>query len=96
MIHKLTRVLALMAATGAVTAPAASAMLPPPDAWTGSAGSAPAPRLEVVRPVQSDGFDFGDAAIGAGATLALLVAAGGGTLAVHRVRRARMLPARVA
>jgi hypothetical protein len=91
MIHKLTRTLALAAATGAIAAPAASAMLPAPDPVTRStAGFAPQPLT--VNSVKSDGFDYGDAAIGAGAAIAVLLAAGGGTFAVQRIRRPQMSP----
>jgi hypothetical protein len=51
MIHKLTRTLALAAATGAIAAPAASARLPAPDPVTRStAGFAPQP-LTVNAPI---------------------------------------------
>lgn len=92
MSHKLTKTLALVAATGAAAAPVASAMplrdAPP----VGSAAYAPQP--QVIQPAQSNGFDVGDAAIGAGATIGLLVLAGGGTFAVSRMRNGQVPAAR--
>ena len=46
-----------------------------------------------VRGSTSSGFDWGDAAIGAGAGLTLLCVGAGGTLVVRRARRARGAPA---
>ena len=92
MIHKLTRALAVMVATGAVAAPGASAMLLPPEPTPASPGGS-ATQPQVVRTVEPGGFDYGDAAIGAGAVLTLLLAGGGGTLVVHRARRPQMSPA---
>lgn len=92
MTHKLTRTLALVAATGAAAAPVASAMPLPDDPPVGSAAYAPQP--QPVKTVQSGGFDFGDAAIGAGATLGLLVLAGGGTFAMTRMRNGQVPAAR--
>jgi hypothetical protein len=92
MIHKLTRTLALAAATGAIAAPAASARLPAPDPVTSNT-AAFTPEPLTANSVRSDGFDYGDAAIGAGAAIAVLLAAGGGTFAVQRIRRPRMSPA---
>jgi hypothetical protein len=79
MIHKLTRTLALAVATTTAAAPAASAMLPPPDTSGSAVASAPQ--------AAPHGFDFGDAAIGAGTAVVVLLVGGGGTLAVHRGRR---------
>jgi hypothetical protein len=41
----------------------------------------------VVKTVKQGGFDFGDAAIGAGVAATVLLAGGGGTLALLRGRR---------
>jgi hypothetical protein len=90
MIHKLTHALALATATGAVAAPAASAMLPPAEPVpVTTAGYTPPP---TVRSVESGGFSYDDAAIGAGAVLALLVAGSGGTLVLRRIRRPHVSP----
>jgi len=79
----IARVLTLALVAGAVAAPAASAMIPPPDSGP-STGSTPAP--VVVKSVQPAGFDFGDAGVGAGITVALLAAGAGGTLAMRSRR----------
>jgi hypothetical protein len=86
--RKLTRVLTLSLAAGAIAAPAASAMLPRPDSGP-STDSTPAP--VVVKPVQPGGFDYGDAGIGAGIAVALVAAGAGGTLAM-RSRRSEPSP----
>jgi hypothetical protein len=46
-----------------------------------------------VQGTASSGFDWSDAAIGAGAVCTLLVAGVGGTLVVRRVRRPQVAPA---
>jgi hypothetical protein len=88
MTHTFTRAIALAAVTGAAAAPAASAMVPPPDDTTTS----------VVQPAvaasnASDGFHVGDAAIGAGAAVLVLLVGSGGTLALRRARHPHMPPA---
>ena len=85
--HKLRRALALATVVGAVAAPAASAYpigADPPytEPYT------PTPQLEPAGPVASDGFDWGDAGIGAAGVFAVLAIAAGATVAVgHRPRR---------
>lgn len=92
MIRKLTRTLALTAAAGAVAAPAATAMPAGPD--PGPASSAPtALPPQIVKSAAPAGFDFGDAAIGAGAVLTVLLAGAGGTLVARRARRPQFSPA---
>jgi hypothetical protein len=90
MIKRTTRALALITAVGAIGAPAASAMLPPPDP-VAHPGAASQP--VIVKSVHDGGFDFGDAAIGAGAAFALVLAGTGTRLALHRVRQPQMSPA---
>ena len=90
MIHSLTRTLALAVTTGAIAAPAASAMLPPPDSAGHSLATAPQP--VIVKADASRGFDFGDAAIGAGAAAVALIVGAGGTIAVHRGRHPQTPP----
>lgn len=82
MIRTATRTLAVAATVGAVAAPGASAMLPPPD----PVSHAPARPVVIEQPPAS-GFDYGDAAIGAGLALTVLVAGTGGAVALHRARR---------
>jgi hypothetical protein len=86
MNGKLTRTLALTAAIGAAAAPAASAMPIGPDPAGGAAFSQDTPQTLVVKTVKQGGFDLGDAAIGAGVAAIVLLAGGGGTLAL-RARR---------
>ena len=91
--HKLRRALALATVVGAVAAPAASAY---PVGSTGSALRGPAPHYAVHAqsaddqpvPVAADGFDWGDAGIGAAGVFAVLAIGAGATVAVgHRPRR---------
>ena len=81
--HRITRVLAVGLAAGALAAPAASAMPAPPDAVQTGSGSEIAIEPETAPIVQTvnSGFDWDSAAIGAGGAgaLLLLVAAGGFT-----------------
>jgi hypothetical protein len=86
MIRTVTRTLAVAATVGAVAAPTASAMLPPRD------GPAPHKLAQpvVIEQPRASGFDYGDAAIGAGLALTVLVAGTGGTVALHRARRPRV------
>ena len=82
-------VIAVVLALGAITAPAATAMLPPPDHAVATQSSAKAPSsqppaattIRVVRVGASSGFSWGDAAIGAGAVLALSVIVLGAAMA---------------
>lgn len=73
---------------------AAAADLRSPDARDAAAGrsAAGSPSVLVVRVPQHrstpDGMDWGDAVIGAGGTVAVLVVAGGATLALQRRRHA--------
>jgi hypothetical protein len=86
-MSKLSHKLAVGAATMAVTAAPAAAMpqLPYPPA---SSDGLQAPIAVPAGAPQSaaGGFDFGDAAIGAGTLLALLAVGGSGTLVVRRMR----------
>jgi hypothetical protein len=88
MIRTATRTLALAAAIGAAGAVPASAMNPPHDPPASKAS----PQPVVVEQVQPSGFDFGDAAIGAGVAFALVIAGSGGRLALHRARRPQVSP----
>jgi hypothetical protein len=81
--HRITRVLAVVLAAGALAAPAASAKPAPPDAVQTGSGPDIAIEPESAPLVQTvdTGFDWDSAAIGAGGAgaLLLLVAAGGFT-----------------
>ena len=92
MFRRLTQALALMATTAAVAAPAADASLPLPDSQSASPADSTLRPL-VVTSVEHGGFDYGDAAIGAGAVLVVLLAGGGVTLATRRARRPQLFPA---
>ena len=85
--HKLRRALALATVVGAVAAPAASAYpigADPPY----TEPYRPIPNWSQPAPVASDGFDWGDAGIGAASMFAVLAIAAGTTVAVgHRPRR---------
>jgi hypothetical protein len=83
-IHRIRNGAALGLAVIAAAAPSASAR-PVDDPTTAPATqSAPAPTvIHVAAP--STGFDWGDAGIGAGATLAFVTVAAGGAIAIgHR------------
>jgi hypothetical protein len=91
MLRHLTRLLAAALVTGAVIAPAAGAQ-PARDVTQGSGTAAvsavsPPPPRGVATPVTSDssGFDWGSAAIGAGAAVLVALAAGGVATTRHRV-----------
>jgi hypothetical protein len=88
MIRIVTRTLAVAATAGAVAAPAASAMLPPPDP---PASREPTQPVVIDQP-RASGFDYGDAAIGAGLALTVVVAGTGGAVALHRARRPQISP----
>ena len=90
MLRTFARPLAVIVATGAIAAPAASAMVPPQDDSLSAAASSPAP--EIVTVDSSSGFDVGDAAIGAGAAVAVLLVGAGGTFAVQRSRHSHLPP----
>ena len=87
MIRTVTRTFAVAATMGAVAAPAASAMLPPPDPPASHLNTEP---VVVQQPKASGGFDYGDAAIGAGLALTVVLAGTGGGLALHRTRRSHL------
>ena len=83
----LIRRLALSACIAAVVAPTAAANYDP---WAGGSDSTaqPQPAPPVVRPVivRSTGFDWSDAAIGAGAATAFTAAIASGALLIRRPR----------
>jgi hypothetical protein len=85
-------VIVVVTALGAISAPAASARfdLNPPN----SNGSAQTSAVTIQSPktTSSNGFDWGDAAIGAGAVFALL-ALGGGAVLISRRGQPRSRPA---
>jgi hypothetical protein len=85
--RRVTGSLALVLVSGAVVAPAASARFdlnPPPSQPTSATQVATAPPQSVTV-VKSDGFDWADAGIGAGAAVALVLTGLGARLTVgHR------------
>jgi hypothetical protein len=102
MIRKLSRWLAAALAVGALAAPAASAMGSPVestqrlDVRSPDARDAADPRevvssppVQIVKTVDVGGFDWADAAIGAG-VLALVLMGVGGMLALRRGPRPRL------
>ena len=90
--HQITTTLALAVALGAIAPAQASARLelnPRPATSTRS----PPPAVQIVRVSTHDGFDWGDASIGAAGALGLsMVAIGGGLVIAARRTRS---PARV-
>ena len=95
-------VLALAMLAAAIAAPSAFARTDPPSALpthasgatqSGPVAKAPAPRgpaeVRVVRVTSDPGFDWGDAALGAGTTVALVAIGLGGAIAVLSYRRQR-------
>jgi hypothetical protein len=99
--HRIRRSLALATVVGALAAPAAAAApLDPqgvnsgyhtPNSVLGSAALTPAPEPEPMT-VAADGFDWGDAGIGAAAILALGAIGAGAVVATGRVTRHRDAP----
>jgi hypothetical protein len=89
MIRTVTRTLALAAVIGAAGAAPASAMLPLADPPASSDAST---QPVIVKEVQPGGFDFGDAAIGAGVAFTIVLAGSGGRLALHRARQPQVSP----
>jgi hypothetical protein len=87
MFRTFTRSLAVAASVGAVAAPAASAMLPPAD--TPDAQDA---QPVVIEQPTTGGFDYGDAAIGAGLAFTVLLVGTGGGVALNRARRPQVSP----
>jgi hypothetical protein len=78
--------LAIALTVGALAAPTALAQ--PTDNHGPDVGSATAVQAQVEQPSSGgNGFDWGDAAIGAGAVLGVAFAGLGGTLAVTRRRQ---------
>ena len=81
--------IAVVLALGAITAPTATAMLPPPDRVTATPSSATSSSLQppaattikVMRVGAAGGFNWGDAAIGGGAAIALSVIVLGAAMA---------------
>jgi hypothetical protein len=94
--HSLVRPLALALVTAAVAAPAASARvnsdppLPQPTSATELVSSPP----QTVTVVESSGFDWADAGIGAGAVVALALTGLGARLTVGRHRQVQSTAAR--
>jgi hypothetical protein len=92
--HRLRRGLALATIVAALAAPAASAAPVDPQIPGSSDYERPSPYVPTSSPAaepvatSGDGFDWGDAGIGAIAMLALAAIAGGATVAVgHRTGR---------
>ncbi len=91
--HRISTGVALGLAVIAVAAPSASAR---PDLDSPTAAPAPQPAPTVIHlATPSGGFDWGDAGIGAGGTLALVTVAAGGAIAIgnRRGRRRTHQPA---
>jgi hypothetical protein len=98
--QRFRRGLALATVIGAVAAPAASAYPVDPPLPGGSDGSGDkgTPDRSVVAPVTStsgEGFDWGDAGIGAGAAFALTAIGLGGAIAVGSRRHREERPATI-
>jgi hypothetical protein len=82
--------LALVLVVGAIAAPAALARTEAPSFDISGSASTPGTAPSVVRVVDvptDSGFDWGDAAIGAGAAVALGMIAAGGAVATVNLRR---------
>lgn len=77
-VNRITRLVAIGLATGAIAAPAATAMPVPPDSSVPSSNEPVAIEPEPVVQSVNEGFDWGSAAIGAGAAGALIVLSLGG------------------
>ena len=97
-MSKLTSTLQAAVVIAAVAAPGtAEARLnlnpvvahPKPTPVTTVAAPAAPPRVQVTAPRSSAAFDWGDAALGAGATLLIVGAAGAGTASLRTRRRVR-------
>jgi hypothetical protein len=81
---KALALLALVLVAAAIAAPAASAYTEP--SFSGFYGDETSSNVRVVEVPSDSGFQWGDAAIGAGATLALVLVGLGATLAAIGVR----------
>jgi hypothetical protein len=84
--------LATALAVALIACPAASARTDAPTFGISSAPGQPShypTQLRVVEVSSASGFDWGDAAIGAGAAIALAMIAVGGAMASHRARHPR-------
>jgi hypothetical protein len=95
--HRISTVLPLALALGAIAAPGAQARLDlNPTAAQDAASAAPA--IRVVHVANSSGFDWGDAGIGAGGMAGLIAIGIGASLAGagRRPRRSSPGPARAA
>jgi hypothetical protein len=94
LTHRTGTGLALALALGALTAPGAQARpnLDPP-----SVNNSPPASIRVVHVADHSGFDWSDAAIGAGGMVGLIAIGAGATLAAdgRRSRRSSPRPARV-
>jgi hypothetical protein len=89
-IHRMRRGLVLATVVGALVAPTASAAPVDPPGVDSDYTSPYSPTTDRTQPapVASDGFDWGDAGIGAASMFALVAIAGGATVAIgHRPRR---------
>jgi hypothetical protein len=95
LIKRTTAIVALIAALVAISAPIASARfdLNPPTANNSSSTTfEPASQVTVQSSTSgSSGFEWGDAAIGAAVTLAIISLAAGTVLVVRRTRGAHAL-----
>ncbi len=94
VIKRAVAVITVIAAFAAVSAPLASARVDiHPSGWTAPAQTAaPSPATAASATSSSGGFDYGDAAIGAGVALAVVALAGGAMLVARR-GQARSRPA---
>ena len=83
-VHRITRLVAVGLAAGAIAAPVASAMPAPPDTPQSSSEPVTIEPAPVVQSIE-EGFDWASAAIGAGGAGALiLLISGGGISYRHR------------
>ncbi|HEY3192677.1 MAG TPA: hypothetical protein VGJ61_07825 [Solirubrobacterales bacterium] len=90
-IKRAVAVVTVLAAFAAISAPAASARfdLNPPSANEPAQTAAPASTTPAISTSSSSGFDWGDAAIGAGVALVLVTLGGGAVLMSRRQARSR-------
>jgi hypothetical protein len=74
------------AATGDTVLPPSRDLRSPDAAGATTPATGSQPRVQVVKVSDSGGFDWGDAGVGAGGALGLMLLAAGGTLAATRRR----------
>jgi hypothetical protein len=85
--------LALLLVAAAIAAPTASATTDAPP-FTYAAGATDAGQVRVVEVPSNAGFDWGDAGIGAGAAVAVVLVGLGATLAIVSGRHRHAVPHR--